>query len=47
LPFEVYEMIKDGIFNPYSNPTYSRVILPLKSLLEGEFFNQYIKIGLF
>ncbi len=26
-------------------PVYSRVILPLQALLEGEFFNQYIKRG--
>lgn len=25
---------------------YSRVILPLKALLEGEFFNEYIKRGM-
>jgi ribonucleases P/MRP protein subunit RPP40 len=26
-------------------PVYSRVILALKALLEGEFFNEYIKKG--
>jgi ribonuclease P/MRP protein subunit RPP40 len=26
-------------------PAYSKVILPLKALLEGEFFNEYIKKG--
>lgn len=28
-----------------SKPSYSRVILPLSALLEGEFFNEYIKRG--
>ena len=26
-------------------PLYSRVILPLRALLDGEFFNEYIKKG--
>jgi ribonuclease P/MRP protein subunit RPP40 len=26
-------------------PVYSRVILPLKALVEGEFFNEHIKKG--
>jgi ribonuclease P/MRP protein subunit RPP40 len=28
-------------------PVYSRVILPLKALLEGDFFDNYIKRGVF
>lgn len=27
-------------------PVYSRIILPLKALVEGEFFNEYIKRGM-
>lgn len=30
----------------FPKPIYSRVILPLKALLEGEFFNEYIKKGI-
>ncbi|CAG8980437.1 hypothetical protein HYALB_00012924 [Hymenoscyphus albidus] len=45
LPAEIYEIIKNEVFREEERPDYSRVILPLKALLEGEFFNQYIKIG--
>ena len=47
LPSEIYEIIKNGLCNSESRPSYSRVILPLRALVEGEFFNQYIKIGLY
>lgn len=30
-----------------SSPGYSRVVLPLSALLEGKFFNEYIKRGTF
>lgn len=45
LPEELYEIIKKDFFNETTKPVYSRVILPLKALLEGEFFNEYIKKG--
>lgn len=45
LPEELYEIIKKDILVDLPSPSYSRVILPLKALLEGEFFNEYIKKG--
>lgn len=45
LPQEIYEIIKKDLFDTSEKPIYSRVILPLKALLEGEFFNEYIKRG--
>lgn len=45
LPGEIYEIMKREGFDDLPKPAYSRVILPLKALLEGEFFNEYIKKG--
>ncbi len=45
LPQELYEIIKKNVLIGLPSPSYSRVILPLKALLEGEFFNEYIKKG--
>jgi ribonuclease P/MRP protein subunit RPP40 len=45
LPEEVYEIVKSDFFTELTKPTYSRVILPLSTLLEGEFFNEYVKKG--
>tara|TARA_R110002033_G_C3692739_1_gene219846 strand:+ start:297 stop:437 length:141 start_codon:yes stop_codon:yes gene_type:complete len=45
LPEELYEIIKKEFLTEISKPSYSRVILPLGALLEGEFFNEYIKKG--
>ncbi|CZT41850.1 uncharacterized protein RSE6_01649 [Rhynchosporium secalis] len=45
LPQEVYEIIKKDVLTDFAKPVYSRVILPLGALLEGEFFNEYIKKG--
>ncbi|KAH8808344.1 ribonuclease P 40kDa subunit-domain-containing protein [Xylogone sp. PMI_703] len=42
---EIYEVIQTDLVKDEINPTYSRVILPLRSLVEGEFFNEYIKKG--
>ncbi|TVY52871.1 Ribonuclease P protein subunit p40 [Lachnellula cervina] len=44
LPEEIYEIMKE-VLDQLPKPVYSRVILPLKALLEGEFFNEYIKKG--
>jgi ribonuclease P/MRP protein subunit RPP40 len=46
LPEELYEIIKNEILKERARPTYSRVIMPLEALLEGEFFNEYIKKGM-
>ncbi|KAG4443567.1 hypothetical protein IFR05_000944 [Cadophora sp. M221] len=45
LPEELYEIIKKDVLTDLSKPVYSHVILPLGALLEGEFFNEYIKRG--
>ncbi|PVH72941.1 ribonuclease P 40kDa subunit [Cadophora sp. DSE1049] len=45
LPEELYDIIKKDVVTDLSKPVYSRVILPLGALLEGEFFNEYIKRG--
>ena len=37
--------MKKEVLDQLPKPVYSRVILPLKALLEGEFFNEYIKKG--
>ncbi|TGO64571.1 hypothetical protein BOTNAR_0086g00110 [Botryotinia narcissicola] len=47
LPKELYDIMKkgmDGVVGENS-PVYSRVVLPLSALLEGEFFTEYIKKG--
>ncbi|KAG9232067.1 ribonuclease P 40kDa subunit [Amylocarpus encephaloides] len=45
LPSEIYEIVKSNLLQEESRPVWDRVILPLSALLEGEFFNQYIKTG--
>ena len=45
LPEELYELIWNDIESKISNVQYSRVIMPLSALLEGDFFNSYIKSG--
>ena len=44
LPEELYEVLKEKL---RMHPAYSRVTMPLGALLEGEFFNEYIKKGIF
>ena len=45
LPEELYELIREK-FNAKIDPLeYSQVILPLSALLEGDFFDSYIKAG--
>ncbi|RDW71943.1 hypothetical protein BP5796_07977 [Coleophoma crateriformis] len=45
LPEELYEIIKGTLLTERLRPTYSRVILPLTAIVEGEFFTEYIKRG--
>ncbi|KAI1376999.1 ribonuclease P 40kDa subunit [Hypoxylon crocopeplum] len=46
LPEEVLQFVKDKIIsNPGQVPVYSRVIMTLGQILEGDFFTEYIKIG--
>lgn len=45
LPQDLYEVIWNDVEAKISNIQYSRVIMSLSEMLEGEFFNKYIKIG--
>ena len=47
LPQELYDVIWDQVESKISEVHYSRVIMPLSALLEGQFFNSYIKSGTF
>ena len=45
LPQELYDVIWKDVEAKISNIQYSRVIMSLSDILEGDFFNKYIKIG--
>jgi len=45
LPEELLEIITKNILSENARPAYNRVIIPLKVLLEEQFFNEYIKKG--
>jgi ribonuclease P/MRP protein subunit RPP40 len=45
VPEELYEIIKSDFLTKVEAPVYSRVTLPLQALLEGDFFNEFIKRG--
>ncbi|BCR82865.1 ribonuclease P protein subunit p40 [Aspergillus chevalieri] len=45
LPEALYSSIGESLNAKLQKPQYARVLMPLASLLEGEFFNAYIKIG--
>lgn len=45
LPEELYESVKEDFLTDRLSLMYSRVIMPLQGLLEGSFFNEYIKKG--
>jgi ribonuclease P/MRP protein subunit RPP40 len=45
LPKELYDIMEKEIFADSRSPVYSRVILPLEKLVEGDFFTEYIKKG--
>lgn len=46
LPEELYNLIWAGVEKRADQIQYSRVIMPLSALLQGEFFNEYIKKGI-
>lgn len=46
LPEEIYRVAWDSIRSRIKKLRYARVFMPLSSLLEGEFFNTYIKTGI-
>lgn len=43
LPRDIYNAIWESVDSKLQSLQYAKVILPLSSLLEGEFFNKYIK----
>ena len=45
IPEELFSIISEVVLPQFPAPAYSRVILPLRALLEGDFFNTYIKLG--
>lgn len=45
LPQELYDVLWDNVEAKIGNIVYSRVIMSLSEILEGEFFNKYIKTG--
>ncbi|CRG84876.1 hypothetical protein PISL3812_02056 [Talaromyces islandicus] len=45
LPKDVYNAVWGSILSRLEQPQYVQVIMPLSSLLEGEFFNTFIKTG--
>ena len=47
LPEEFYHTVWDSVSSKIGNCQYAKVIMPLSSLLESDFFNTYIKIGTF
>ena len=46
LPQELHDVVWKDVEAKISDIQYSRVIMSLSELLEGEFFNHYIKIGI-
>ncbi|OJJ49374.1 hypothetical protein ASPZODRAFT_1466817 [Penicilliopsis zonata CBS 506.65] len=45
LPEETYASIKSSLNTKIKNPSCARVFMPLSALIEGDFFNAYIKTG--
>ena len=45
LPEEIYDFVWQRIDAETTRIEYSQVIMPLSALLEGDFFNVYIKSG--
>lgn len=45
LPEELYAIIWKDLSDEISHLQYSRAIMPLSALLDGVFFNSYIKTG--
>lgn len=46
LPQESWELVRETLLQPAKNPQYCRVSMALSQVLEGEFFTEYIKIGM-
>ena len=45
LPQELYDVAWKSLEAKLETFQYARVIMPLSALLEGDFFNQYVKAG--
>ena len=45
LPEELYDLAGQDVSSKTGSLGYSRVIMSLSELLEGDFFNKYIKSG--
>lgn len=46
LPQESWELVRDTLLRSAKTPEYCRVSVALSQVLEGEFFTEYIKIGM-
>lgn len=46
LPQELYDVVWKDVEAKISNIQYARLIMSLSEILEKDFFNQYIKIGI-
>lgn len=42
---DAYEVLWDGVHASMPLPQYAKVTMKLENVLEGDFFNEYIKIG--
>lgn len=47
MPKESYETILQQLVQENSPPRYCKVTMPLEKILEGAFFTEYIKRGLY
>jgi ribonuclease P/MRP protein subunit RPP40 len=47
LPEEVFQIVWEALVSKTESIQYAKVFLPLSALLEGDFFNIYIKSGTF
>ncbi len=46
LPQECAEVVKQKLLEGRVPPRFSRVVMKLSDMLEGDFFKEYIKIGM-
>ena len=47
LPTELFDFIRDMLQGTCGKPTYAKAILKLQDLLDGDFFDAYVKRGRF
>lgn len=45
MPAEIYNVVHEKLVSTQQPPRYSKVTMTLGDILEGEFFNEYIKNG--